>query len=82
MPFQIIWYNIMIRSLWRNSARPYRVFRQIGTGPDPSKDYYKEMGLSPGATPAEVKKQYVKLVKMYHPDQNKGINGLTRLRNR
>ena len=39
---------------------------------DPSKDYYKEMGLAEGASQADIKKTYIKLVKQYHPDQNQG----------
>lgn len=39
---------------------------------DPTKDYYKEMGLADSASQTEVKKAYIKLVKQYHPDQNKG----------
>jgi DnaJ-domain-containing protein 1 len=62
----------MIRFVFqRNSIRP-RLCRSIGTGPDPTKDYYKEMDLSPGASHADVKRQYIKLVKQYHPDQNIG----------
>lgn len=53
--------------------RGCRLSRGIGTpGMDPSKDYYKEMGLGESASQADVKKAYIKLVKQYHPDQNKG----------
>lgn len=54
---------------WRGA----RLSRGIGTpGMDPTKDYYKEMGLADSASQTEVKKAYIKLVKQYHPDQNKG----------
>lgn len=54
---------------WRHAS----LSRGIGTpGMDPSKDYYKEMGLAEGASQADIKKTYIKLVKQYHPDQNQG----------
>jgi hypothetical protein len=37
-----------------------------------SKDYYKILGLTPDATPAEVKKAYRKLALEHHPDRNPG----------
>lgn len=37
---------------------------------DPNTDYYKVLGLKQFATKDEVKKKYLELVKMYHPDRN------------
>lgn len=35
------------------------------------KDYYKVMGVEPGASPKEIKAAYRKLARQYHPDVNK-----------
>ncbi len=37
-----------------------------------SKDYYKIIGVSEGASAADIKKEYRKLAIQYHPDKNKG----------
>ena len=33
-------------------------------------DYYKVLGIDEDASPHEVKAGYIKLAKLYHPDQN------------
>ena len=35
------------------------------------KDYYKTLGISKTATAAQIKKEYRKLARKYHPDVNK-----------
>lgn len=35
-------------------------------------DYYKVLGVEEGASPADVRAAYIKLAKLYHPDQNEG----------
>jgi DnaJ-class molecular chaperone len=39
---------------------------------DPNADYYKSLGISEKASPDEIKKQYRKLAKQYHPDTTGG----------
>lgn len=39
---------------------------------DPNLDFYKSLGVSSGATADEIKKQYRKLAKQYHPDSTGG----------
>ena len=37
---------------------------------DASKDYYRLLNLSKGASKADIKKKFYQLAKQYHPDSN------------
>src|SRR6516164_2795241 len=46
--------------------------REMSTKDFLEKDYYKALGVSKTAKPAEIKAEYRKLARKYHPDANKG----------
>jgi len=43
-------------------------------------DYHKVLGVSPKASPEQIKKAYRKLVMRYHPDHNKDKEALARFK--
>ena len=50
----------------------YSKFHFFGSKPNtPKKDYYKILDLNKSATSSDIKKQYFKLAKEWHPDRNK-----------
>lgn len=44
------------------------------TGSSNKPDYYEVLGVQQNATQLQIKKEYYKLAKEYHPDRNKGDN--------
>ena len=41
---------------------------------DPSKDYYKILGVDSKSSEKQIKDEYYKLAKKHHPDLNKGVS--------
>lgn len=50
----------------------YRVFKFGFKDFDPTKDYYKTLGIGKKADNKEIKTAYIKLAKLYHPDRTQG----------
>lgn len=51
-----------------------QVKKRIHLDFDPTKDYYKILGVESKASDKEIKDQYYKLAKKHHPDLNKGVS--------
>lgn len=49
-----------------------KIFKKFNFGYDPTKDYYKILGINQSASESEIKQAYYKLAKIHHPDVNKG----------
>jgi curved DNA-binding protein CbpA len=50
----------------------YKISKKFLKDYDPTKDYYKILGLTKQSTEKEIKTSYYKLAKQYHPDVNQG----------
>jgi curved DNA-binding protein CbpA len=59
-------------SKFSKSISFYKISKRFLKDYDPTKDYYKVLGLTKQSTDKEIKTTYYKLAKQYHPDVNQG----------
>jgi len=71
LKYFILKYYLMIRYLFRSSTAH---FNFAIAKPSKIKTFYQILEVPTNATPTTIKKNYLKLAKIYHPDVYKGAD--------
>ena len=67
-------FSIFKKHLIKHKFLLNQIKKRIHLDFDPTKDYYKILGVDIKSTEKQIKEQYYKLAKKHHPDLNNGVS--------